>query len=136
MEDDRFKAGLTLDGVFYPDFLNNDISSPMLMMFTRLRYQSDEGADFLWERLQRDAYKLGINGSAHYSYTDVGILLQHLTPLLPPNLLGFGSISPKRMVNLSRQIELAFFDVYLRNGDQNKLTNLFELYDEIMVTKK
>ncbi len=136
MEDSRFKAGLILDGVFYPDFLNDDIFSPMLLMFTRSRYQSDDGADFLWNRLTYDAYKLGINGSAHYSYTDVGLLLQHLTPLLPPDLLGFGSISPKRMVNMSRQIELAFFDTYLRNGDQHKLTMLFELYDEVMVTKK
>ena len=136
MEDNRFKAGLTLDGVFYPGFLENDIFSPMLMMFTKGRYQEDDGADFLWDQLKNDAYKIGITGSEHYSYTDVGLLLKHLTPLLPPKLLGFGSIPPKRMVNISRQIELAFFDVYLRNGDQDQLNSLFDVYDELLVTKK
>ena len=136
VEDDRFKAGLTLDGVFYEDFITEPISDPFLMMFTRSRYFSDEGGDLMWNQLENEAYKIGINGSSHYSYTDVGLLLQHLTPLLPPHLLGFGSIHPKRMINISRNIELAFFDVYLRNAEEKNLENIFDMYNELLITKK
>lgn len=136
LEDDRFKAGLTLDGVFYENFLNGSIDEPFLMMFTQARYLDDEGADLMWDRLQNNSYRLGIEGSSHYSYTDVGILLSHLTPLLPAPLLGFGYIDPKRMVDITRSITLSFFNVALRYFPAESLETLTDDIPEVSMTKR
>jgi predicted dienelactone hydrolase len=130
-EDTRFKAGLTLDGFSSPESISSGLETPFLMMVTQDRYNNDTILDQIWENLTGNAYLIGIQGSQHYSYTDVGILLQHLLPLVPPKLLGFGTIDQKRMVNITVTIERAFFDVYLRQANPDTLTTILDFYPEI-----
>jgi hypothetical protein len=79
---------------------------------------------------------VGVRGSTHYGYTDVGVLLSHLLPIVPQNILGFGTINAKQMVNITRIIEQVFFDVYLKGEDEQRLFDTFSLFDEIMVQSK
>jgi hypothetical protein len=131
LEDPRFIAGLTLDGFFNEDFFTDDINKPFLMMVAESRYFNDSSTQFMWEHLINDTYKVGIIGSTHYGYTDVGVLLKHFVPLIPINLLGFGSISPKNMVNITRSIVLMFFETYLKDNPIEDLLNLLNYFDEV-----
>jgi hypothetical protein len=97
-EDNRFRAGLTLDGVFYQYFIPGNINVPFLFMYAQERLANDSTIMYLWNHTTNDTCKMNILGSTHYAYTDVGVLLSHLLPLIPPKLLSFGSITPKRMV--------------------------------------
>jgi hypothetical protein len=112
-QDDRFLCGLTLDGVFYMDYLPEKLYDPFLLMIAENRF-NNENVQEMWDNLNSDAFKVEIKGSTHYAYTDVGILLKHLLPLVPPALLGFGDIEPKIHVNITRMIGLMFFKTYLK----------------------
>jgi hypothetical protein len=134
-EDPRFLCGLTLDGVFYLDRISNGIDKPFTLMIAESSY-NETFVDWMWDHLNTDAYLVIINGSTHYAYTDVGILLNHLVPLIPPNFLGFGTIEPKRMVNITRIFELMFFEVYLKGRSVEDLINLGQFYEDVVFDYK
>jgi hypothetical protein len=129
-EDERFHCGLTLDGVFYTDFIPDGLEQPFLLMIAENRF-NDDNVQSMWNKLKGNAFKVQINGSTHYGFTDVGVLLNHLIPLIPPKLLGFGKIEPKRHVNITRTIELMFFEVFLKNRPIEDLTNLLSTYEDV-----
>lgn len=135
-EDPRFRAGLTLDGVFYQQFIPGNITVPFLFMFAESRYTDDSTIAYLWNHTKNDTFKMSIIGSTHYAYTDVGVLLSHLVPLVPPRLLLFGSIPPKRMVNITRTYVTVFFEVYLKGDPVEKLLSLSSLFDEVLFDYK
>jgi dienelactone hydrolase len=89
-EDTRFRAGLTLDGVFYQHFVPGNIDVPFLFMFAQARLSNDSTIMYMWNHTTSDTFKMNISGSTHYAFTDVGVLLSHLVPLIPPRLLLFG----------------------------------------------
>ena len=135
-EDSRFKAGFTLDGFFNPNLINGTIDVPFGLMLAEGRYPNETNADMLWNNLSSDGIKIGVTGSTHYGFTDVGVLLGHLLPLIPPNLLGFGTIEPRRMVNITKNLELTFFNVFLRNHHEQELLDLADHYDEVSIIIK
>ena len=130
VEDVRFLCGITLDGVFYFDYIPEGLDKPFMLMIAEERYDYFN-AEEMWLKLYGDAYKVTINGSAHYSYTDVGILLKHFVPLIPIRILGFGSIKPKRHVNLTKAFELVFFEVYLKGRPVEDLIKLGSEFDDV-----
>lgn len=130
-EDARFRAGLTLDGVFYRQFIPGNITVPMLFMFAEARYTNDSTIQYLWNHTTNDTFKMCIKGSTHFGFTDVGVLLSHLVPLIPPRLLLFGSIPPKRMVNITKTYVTAFFDVYLNGAPVDRLLDLSDQFEEV-----
>jgi len=135
-EDSRFDAGLTLDGVFYQQFIPGNITVPFLFMFAENRLVDDSTIAYMWNHTADDTFMMSINGSTHYAFTDVGVLLSHLVPLIPPRLLLFGSISPKRMVNVSRTYINVFFEVTLKGKPIETLLNLSAQFDEVQFDYK
>lgn len=129
-QDDRFLCGLTLDGVFYLDYLPEKLEKPFLLMIAENRFNNENVQD-MWNNLDGDAFKVEIDGSTHYAFTDVGVLLKHLLPLVPPVLLGFGTIEPKLQVNITRMITKMFFDVYLKGVDKEDLITLLKSIKEV-----
>jgi hypothetical protein len=134
-EDERVQAGFTLDGVVYNDFLDGSISTPFLLMCAEQRF-NHSSYDHVWNQFSNDAYQVGILGSAHYSYTDVGILLSHLMPFIPASMLGFGTADPGHVVEITRLFEKAFFDVYLKNADKTILVDLFDDFNDVLIKEK
>jgi len=130
-EDSRFTAGLTLDGFINQGFVPGNVTVPFLMMVAEARFVNDSNVEYMWSHITNDTYKVGIQGSTHYAYTDVGVLLKHLVPLIPPKVLGFGTIAPKRMVNATRAVIVAYFDVYLNEAPLQRVFDVFTCYPEI-----
>ena len=135
-EDHRFDAGLTFDGVFYQDFIPENITVPFLFMFAEARLVTNETITYMWDHTNNDTFNMSITGSTHYAFTDVGVLLSHLVPLVPPRLLLFGSIAPKRMVNITRIYVTVFFEVYLKEEPLENLLNLSTQFDEVIFDYK
>ena len=129
-QDERFLCGLTLDGVFYLDYIPEKLEKPFLLMIAENRFNNENVQD-MWNNLVSDAFKVEIEGSTHYAYTDVGVLLKHLLPLVPPVLLGFGTIEPKLQVNITRIITKMFFDVYLKGENVEDLITFLSVIDRV-----
>ncbi|MBN2599088.1 MAG: hypothetical protein JXA75_01005 [Candidatus Thermoplasmatota archaeon] len=135
-EDDRFDAGLTLDGVFYRQFIPGNITVPFLFMFAENRLIDDATIGYMWNHTTGDTFLMSIAGSTHYAFTDVGVLLSHLLPVVPPRLLSFGSIAPKRIVNITRTYVTVFFEVTLKGEPLETLLNLSSQFDEVQFDYK
>jgi len=135
-EDAHFRAGLTLDGVFYQQFIPENITVPFLFMFAEARLINDSTVMYMWNHTTDDTFKMNISGSTHYAFTDVGVLLSHLVPLIPPRFLLFGSIEPKRMVNITRTYVTVFFEVYLKGKPIESLLDLSDQFDEVQLDYK
>jgi dienelactone hydrolase len=135
-EDARFDAGLTLDGVFYQQFTPGNITVPFLYMYAENRLSDDSTVGYMWNHTTGDTFKMIIAGSTHYAFTDVGVLLGHLVPLIPPRLLSFGSIAPKRMVNITRTSVTVFFEVALKGEPLENLLSLPDQFPEVQLDYK
>jgi dienelactone hydrolase len=135
-KDARFKAGLTLEGVYYPSFTPGNITVPFLMMFAEARLTNDTTVQYMWNHTSGDTVQMTIAGSTHYAYTDVGLLLSHLVPLIPRKILGFGTIPPKRMVNITRTFTTTFFEVYLKGAPVETLLSLPSEFPEVQFEYK
>jgi hypothetical protein len=109
---------------------------PFLMMFAEARLTNDSTVQYMWNHTTNDTVQMTIAGSTHYAYTDVGVLLKHLVPLIPPKILGFGAIPPKRMVNITRTFTTAFFEVYLKGAPIDTLLSLPDQFGEVQFTYK
>ena len=129
-EDPRVKAGLTLDGVVYENFSFYEFNKPFMMMLAEASF-TDYTYNYLWNVLESDSFKVVIQGSTHYAFTDVGILLKHFLPFIPQEVLGFGTIEPKRMVNITKSFELRFFEVYLKKYPLDYLIELDFIFEEV-----
>ena len=135
-EDSRFRAGLTLDGVFYLQFIPGNITVPFLFMYAESRLANDSTVTYMWNHSTDDTFMMSIAGSTHFAFTDVGVLLAHLVPLIPPRFLSFGSIPPKRMVNITRTYVTVFFEVTLKGQPLENLLNLSNQFDEVQFDYK
>jgi hypothetical protein len=106
------------------------------MMTAESRFANDSSVQYIWDHATADTYKVGVLGSTHYAYTDVGVLLSHLVPLIPPKILSFGTIPPKRMVNITRTYVDTFFEVYLKGAPREQLMNLSAEFPEVELAYK
>lgn len=134
-EDERIQAGFTLDGVVYDEFLTGSIDTPFLLMCAENRF-NHSSYDHVWNQFSTDAYQVGILGSTHFGFTDVGVLLSHMLPLIPSSTLGFGSIDSNQLIKITRLFELAFFDVFLKGYEKEVLIDLFDDFSEVMIRIK
>jgi hypothetical protein len=133
--DDRIKTGFTLDGVIYDEFITGAIDTPFLLMCAEQRF-NHSSYDYVWNQFISDAFQIGVIGSSHYGYTDVGVLLSHLLPLIPSSTLGFGTVDAHRLIMITRFFEHAFFDVYLKGAEKGELIELFDNFDDVLVRVK
>jgi dienelactone hydrolase len=129
--DARVTAGAALDGFFHGGPVENGTARPFLSLLAEGHFQRDATLRQMWNRTSGDIYMAEVAGAAHYSYTDVGLLLTHLAPLIPRPLVGFGSIEPKRLMAISNAYTLAFFDVYLKGQPLDTLLDLADRYPEV-----
>jgi dienelactone hydrolase len=134
--DDRITAGIALDGYFRGDIITQGLSTPFLMILAEGRFARDNTTQILWQNSATDIFRAEIEGSAHYGYTDVGILLDHLAPIIPKKLVGFGTITPKRLVKICNAYNLAFFNIYLKGEPLEPLLTLTNIYPEVNFTYK
>lgn len=133
--DDRIQAGFTLDGVVYNEFITDSIDNPFLLMCAEQRF-NHSSYDYVWNQFNADAFQVGVNGSAHYGFTDVGVLLSHMLPLIPSSTLGFGTVDSTYLIRVTRFFEKAFFDVYLKGVEKEVLIDLFDDFDDVMIRIK
>ena len=127
-ENERIKAGLALDGYFRAD----RAEKPFFMFFVEGRFEEDEYLQGLWENTSI-AFAAVVNGSAHYDYTDLPVLISHFAPNIPKYIIpGFGKIDGKRLVNIVNKFTLEFFNVYLKGKGIEELLSLGDDFEEVL----
>lgn len=130
MIDDRIRAGIDMDGLQYGKLFGHSLSVPfMFMESSSFKGQNDP----YYCKTKNNAYRVNVKKTGHFNFTDFSLLL----PIL--KLLRFfeakenrrlGPIDGKRMICLTNDYILSFFNVYLKGEDKTKLMRLSNQYPE------
>jgi predicted dienelactone hydrolase len=121
LEDDRFKAGVNLDGTQFGTLIDNYLHQPFMFMNSG---ESGEHNDFVYDRVTNFTYSVTVKGSSHMDFTDMFFT----TPIVKK--LNRKAIPDNRMYRVTNAYILAFFDKYLRGVGSQLLEKPSEDYPE------
>jgi predicted dienelactone hydrolase len=105
LEDQRFKAGINLDGTQFGTVIDGYITQPFMFMNSG---DSKDHNDFVYDRLQHMGYSVTVAGSSHMDFTD----MFYTSPFV--KMLGRNAIRDDRMAHVANSYIVAFFDSYLK----------------------
>jgi predicted dienelactone hydrolase len=146
-QDDRFKAGVSLEGGFWGDVAHTGLKQPFMYMMTggtakmldpsitnkdKVFYEEFiTDLDSAMTHSTSDTYYLTVEPFFHQSFTDLA--------LLAPSLFA-KEIDPVHSVNITRSYVRAFFDQYLKGQKRQLLDGPSANYPEVkfddLYTKK
>jgi predicted dienelactone hydrolase len=111
LEDDRFAAGINMDGTQFGTVIDGSIRQPFMFMNSGT---SKDHNDFVYDRMRNTTYSVTIAGSSHMDFTD----FFYTIPLF--KALAKDAIPNERMYRVVNAYAVAFFDRYLK-GEQEPL---------------
>ena len=114
LADNRFRAGINLDGTFWGRVLDNSLDRPfMIFAHEGKNHSTDDSWAEVWPLLLTSKLELSVLGTAHASYTDLPFLVDvlGLRDQLPAGTLDgiLGSIVGKRMIDIVTAYAQMFF---------------------------
>ena len=124
-EDERFKAGINMDGGIYGDLVDLKISQPFIFMNSE-RYRGYD--DLFLAHVDNTAYNITIEGSGHQNFSDLSII--------DPSAPLIGTIDGYRMLEILNDYTRAFFDKYLRGIESPLLSKPSSEYPEARLETK
>ena len=119
--DPRIKSCISLDGWYvpiHPDIYNQGLSKPFLHI-GRPKWDYNDNINYkildqILELRKDEAYKLSIEGSHHYDYTDV----PHLSSLTSIFRLS-SDLNSTNVLDITNTTVLGFFDEHLKSNNSN-----------------
>lgn len=114
ISDPRVRAGVNMDGKFYPVPMPGQINRPFLMLGetdTHVANGSDTTWGPAWAALGGYKKWLTVTGANHPSFTDVNLLEEQAGFPTPP-------LAPERGIEITREYVTAFFDQALKGIDR------------------
>jgi predicted dienelactone hydrolase len=121
--DERFKAGVNLDGFQWGDVVEGEITQPFMIMYSEMFAGAN---DYILNRFASSLYLVTLNGSTHMNFEDAPLML----PIT--RIMGMaGSIAPTRMKQIVNDYLLAFFDRHLSGAAAPLLDGASPPYPEV-----
>ncbi|OBR63720.1 lipase [Paenibacillus oryzae] len=141
--DERFKAGLSLEGGFWGTVSSTSLKQPFMYIMTGNTIRSldpssgatekvvydefDSDMRYVMNHALNDTFYLEVEGFYHQSFTDIALFS-------PP--LFSKDMDPVHTVDLSRAYTRAFFDQYLLDKEQELLKGPAAAYPEVHFQKE
>ncbi|MGW0771214.1 alpha/beta hydrolase family protein [Streptomyces sp. NPDC002676] len=117
-EDQRVRAGLSLDGPMQP-MVTTDLDRPFMLMTAAFPRATQPSVAEFWSHLRGWRLNVQAEGATHWSYGDDQVLVPQLAKAVgmsDEELRGWiGTLAPARAVRIQQAYPLAFFDLHLRH---------------------
>ncbi|MEN8210088.1 MAG: hypothetical protein ABFR31_00100 [Thermodesulfobacteriota bacterium] len=126
--DDRFTAGVNLDGFQFGDVINTRMQQPFMFMYSEMFSGTN---DMVMENFDNTVYSLTVKGATHMDFSDTPYLL----PIMKKMGKMSGKIPAKRMAGIINSYVLAFFDKYLKEKNTDLLEGPSPDYPEVIFNK-
>jgi hypothetical protein len=131
--DTRCIAGVDLDGYPHGNVVQSGLRQPFMSLWSTGNDTNDahyqqavQDTNAIYDQLEI-GYQVTINDARHFNFTDYAV---EFSPLL--RLFGMlGSIDGERGLEISRDYMLAFFDIYLKDGNPSLLDKLSPNFPEV-----
>lgn len=129
--DPRIRAGVNMDGAFYPPVPAGALSGRAFMMFGKQSDHAVGGGDVSWDTTWADlgGYKrwFTVGGASHMAFTDVTVLAQEAGIPLQGQTL-----DAMRGAEITRTYVAAFFDKTLKGCPEPLLDGSSSAFPEVM----
>ncbi len=134
VEDQRVRAGLSLDGPMQPT-ITTDLNRPFMMMTAENTRAAQPSAAEFWSHLRGWRLNIQADGAVHHSYGDYQVLIPQLARVVgmsDAELRGWiGTLDPARAVRIQQAYPLAFFDLHLRHRTGRLLDGPSSAFPEV-----
>ena len=155
LQDERFKAGINLDGGLFINGVDKSLSQPFMFMnnevFGTGNTLDPRLQDFVklqqsfFQNLQSDGYEVTIRGTGHYYFSDLPLMLKELKDTGLPldeleNLIAADNsnnpnpMDPERAMQIINDYIVAFFNRYLKN-QESPLLRASSPYPEVIALR-
>lgn len=111
LDDERFKAAVSLDGFLY-SFKEKSFNKPLMFFYSE---EKQDINDFAYDKLKSHGYSVTVKGSVPTDYCDIILV----NPLLRKWNNGH-AVSTGRMIDITNSYLLSFFNTYLK-GEASEL---------------
>jgi dienelactone hydrolase len=129
------KGGVNLDGSMFGPVLTTGFNGPfMLMGHENKTQETDPSWKSIWPRLTGWKKEFEVKHSAHYSFSDLPLVISALglDGKLPAEVGGLlGSIEGRRMTNLTTTFVAAFLDMMLKGGKEGAFSKAGDQFSEV-----
>ena len=105
--DSRCRAGMNMDGGTFGQRQREPLQVPYLGMMR----ENQDFLDYLLSASRSDYYAVEVKGATHLDFTDDAVVLPIMKWL---NVTG--DIDGERVIEITNEVSLRFFDAYLRDG--------------------
>ncbi|WP_437612526.1 hypothetical protein WMF20_09305 [Sorangium sp. So ce834] len=135
--DDRFDAGLNLDGSLVGPESGaggRSLAQPFLIMLAE-SHVDDVRVDETYGALKGQGYLARVEGAAHLTFSDLPVVIEHLlgAGALPEEL---GTLAPARAVEITNAYTRAFVEAHVRGDASPLLDGPSPEYPEVSFEKK
>jgi predicted dienelactone hydrolase len=123
--DNRFKAGVNMDGFQFGDVIHEKIQQPFMIMYSE---QFSGVNNFVFNQFKNKLYTVTIKDSKHMNFDDNQIIMPST------KFIGMtGKIDANKMRTITNSYILSFFDKYLKNNDAPFPDDVLSNYPEVVV---
>lgn len=124
--DSRIKAAINLDGLQLGESaIKESVKTPLMMIVSD---KNPDINDFVLNRTVNRSYKVVIADTEHNSFTDFSYIVPYL------NIPGLtGTISHKRVLDITNSYIKAFFENYLKSEDSALLSETETIFNEAVL---
>ena len=127
VHDKRCKAAISIDCPQFGDFLDNDVSQP-IMFISSEQYKGKN--DLFLQLKDNPLYMVMIKNTTHQNFSDISIWGK----LFRMQMLG--KIDGERCLHIQNRYILAFFEKYLKSIKNELLNGLSPEYPEVDIKLK
>ncbi len=128
--DDRFKAGVNLDGYNYQSINHPEVAKPMLYFDSDQHFLPKSLHKRIIENLGHSpGYLLKVSSAQHFNFSDVGLFAYRLYSLSGQ----LGEVEPLRMASIIDAYVLAFFNKHLKGMTEPLLDSQSSSFPEVEV---
>jgi predicted dienelactone hydrolase len=132
--DQRFIAGMNLDGWPYGAFFNSGqpISQPFMLINAEAIYEDEiMVSDLIFTQMEGEGYRLNISGTDHGNFWD----FPHFFNIY--KYLGYWMpIDSAKMSDIMSTYSIEFFDMYLKGENSEVLLDDYSIFPEVIFSKK
>jgi len=133
-EDQRVRAGLSLDGPMQPT-ITIDLNRPFMMMTAQFTRAAQPSVAEFWSHLRGWRLNIQADGAVHRSYGDYQLLISQLAKAVGMRdeelRAWIGTLNPGRAVRIQQAYPLAFFDLHLRHRPGRLLDGPSSAFPEV-----
>ncbi|GIF77846.1 alpha/beta hydrolase family protein [Asanoa siamensis] len=134
-EDQRVRAGLSLDGPMQSQPPVTGLDRPFMLMTAEFNRTAEESVEEFWSQLRGWRLNVQADGALHSGYMDHQWLIAQLgsiTGMTEEELIGrIGTLDPMRAVRIQQAYPLAFFDLHLRHRRSRLLDGPSRAFPEV-----